>query len=899
MAWVVLLTFLFTSFMPSNLLAGNSVASAEDATNQIVKQGSTSYYKGSGLGNQAIVGSGNESDYQASTSKTIEQVGENEFDITLQVMTTETLSSYEVPQDAAVVIVLDNSNSMGYNANTNGGWCSKCQKRVGNAQEHYNNTEGHVCTDVKENTRMYAAVEDINNFIGKYRENMSGNAYLSIVSFNKSSWTETDWGWVNLKTTQTTPVFNKDGVFSEQNIDGKRQSGFTYSSQGSTNIKAGLDQAQAQFSKSAVKNVPNKYVILLTDGEPTAGGKNGGHKMAAKNAATALRQNATLYTISYGSEGPTEWLARDIATPGCAFKAENNDNLTIALGKIYEHIKLLSSAWQVSDKMGEHINFLGFYNREGGYVANSTSVSVGGKDICTFANNQIDWNLRITPIDTGSKDPYSYTLKYRVRLDNTFNSFAENSTFATNGATTLVYAIKDQDDKLTAGPFTVDFDVPAVKGFLGKVDGKTDISFVKVDADDETPLENAQFELKLADSDKANHANSHTVDSAYMKGVTQVSSEDGTFSFKDIPSGHTYTLSENEAPEEYEKDGPWTVTVSYSNVTVTDKNGKPVNSTAGQFFIKNSKPHGDIKFTKVSDEKNNGNYMPLAGAEFGVYSDKDCKLPVKRDNKDYVVESDQNGVVSFTSLEVDPTSGTKAYYIKEIGMDDSFVTIGEKTYQVDPNVYKVTVKKNDIATTLESVNSDVSTVTQIVNHEYITISGEKTWNAGDSSSHPGVTVKVYADGTETNYSKELKDNAWSFEFKVPKYDGNGKEIIYTVKEVGENKGIITLDDLTYKVTGGTKEDESNSYPITNTLTGKASLTVTKVWDDDNNFEGNRPSSISFDLYRISTQSGSKAEKVNANNQSYTISKATDGTWKYTFNDLDKYDSKGYAYEYYV
>ena len=28
MAWVVLLTFLFTSFMPSNILAGNSVAEA-------------------------------------------------------------------------------------------------------------------------------------------------------------------------------------------------------------------------------------------------------------------------------------------------------------------------------------------------------------------------------------------------------------------------------------------------------------------------------------------------------------------------------------------------------------------------------------------------------------------------------------------------------------------------------------------------------------------------------------------------------------------------------------------------------------------------------------------------------------------------------------------------------
>ena len=32
MAWVVLLTFLFTSFMPSNILAGNSVAEAVTET---------------------------------------------------------------------------------------------------------------------------------------------------------------------------------------------------------------------------------------------------------------------------------------------------------------------------------------------------------------------------------------------------------------------------------------------------------------------------------------------------------------------------------------------------------------------------------------------------------------------------------------------------------------------------------------------------------------------------------------------------------------------------------------------------------------------------------------------------------------------------------------------------
>ena len=93
MAWVVLLTFLFTSFMPSNLLAGNSVAEAvtlsQIANGQDYR--TVNYYKGEGLGQEAkLIDGANAKDFQASTSKTIMPTDvENEFDITLQVMTTE------------------------------------------------------------------------------------------------------------------------------------------------------------------------------------------------------------------------------------------------------------------------------------------------------------------------------------------------------------------------------------------------------------------------------------------------------------------------------------------------------------------------------------------------------------------------------------------------------------------------------------------------------------------------------------------------------------------------------------------------------------------------------------------------------------------------------------------
>ena len=663
MAWVVLLTFLFTSFMPSNLLAGNSVAEA--ATLSQIANGqdyrTVNYYKGEGLGQEAkLIDGANAKDFQASTSKTIMPTDvENEFDITLQVMTTETLSSYEVPQDAAVVIVLDTSYSMLYRENGSG----KAKK----------NNDGSYSSNKKKNEqRLTRAVNAINTFISNYKANMSGAAYLSVLTFNENANVVKNWSDLKKDTNYYTL---------------QRPKAYAY-----TNIKAGLDLATKQLGSSTISDVKNKYVILVSDGEPTAGGKDGSHKTAAKNAATALRQNATLYTISYGSEGPTKWLESDIATPGCAFEAKNSENLTIALGKIYEHIKLLSSAWQVSDKMGEHINFLGFYNREGGYIANSTSVSVGGKDICTFADNQIDWNLRITPIDTGSKDPYSYTLKYRVRLDNTFNSFAENSTFDTNGATTLVYAIKDQADKLTAGPFTVDFDVPAVKGLLGKVDGKTDISFVKVDADNETPLANAQFKLKLADSDMTDHVNSHTADSAYMKGVTQTSSEDGKFFFSNIPSGHTYTLTETKTPDGYQPGATWTVEVNYGKVTVTDtgdETATPIVPKDGVITIVNHPNTGSIEFTKVDDQN-----QPLAGATFGLYREaKTGETDTDSFTQDSVTKTvvkvaeatseEKTGLVQFEKLEPGD------YYVKEISAPIGYVT--------DSKYYLVTVTAGQVA----------------------------------------------------------------------------------------------------------------------------------------------------------------------------------------------------------
>ena len=71
MAWLVLLTFLFTSFMPTNLLAGNSIAEAADSSTEDEQLLSGVYNKKPVTENGLTV------------SKTAKQIGLDTYQITV------------------------------------------------------------------------------------------------------------------------------------------------------------------------------------------------------------------------------------------------------------------------------------------------------------------------------------------------------------------------------------------------------------------------------------------------------------------------------------------------------------------------------------------------------------------------------------------------------------------------------------------------------------------------------------------------------------------------------------------------------------------------------------------------------------------------------------------------
>ena len=149
----------------------------------------------------------------------------------------------------------------------------------------------------------------------------------------------------------------------------------------------------------------------------------------------------------------------------------------------------------------------------------------------------------------------------------------------------------------------------------------------------------------------------------------------------------------------------------------------------------------------------------------------------------------------------------------------------------------------------------------------ISVNVTKKWIGPKAGS---VTVHLLADGTDTGKTLTLDEAGnWTGTFdNLRKCKADGTEIVYTVKE----------DDVT-NYTGAVTGDAASGFTITNTNTEKTSISGTKTWDDSNNQDGKRPSSITVNLLKNGTKVDSK-----------TVTPDASGNWTYTFDNLDKYDS---------
>ncbi len=151
------------------------------------------------------------------------------------------------------------------------------------------------------------------------------------------------------------------------------------------------------------------------------------------------------------------------------------------------------------------------------------------------------------------------------------------------------------------------------------------------------------------------------------------------------------------------------------------------------------------------------------------------------------------------------------------------------------------------------------------------VSVEKVWadnNNQDDIRPAEVTIKLLADNVDTGKSVVLNEsNSWKSAFdNLDKFNG-GKEIKYTIEEVA-------VTGYSSVITG----NMADGFVVTNTYTpATVNIPIEKVWADNNNQDGIRPTEVTIKLLADNVDTG-KSVVLDENNK-----------WKAEFADLDKFN----------
>ena len=283
-----------------------------------------------------------------------------------------------------------------------------------------------------------------------------------------------------------------------------------------------------------------------------------------------------------------------------------------------------------------------------------------------------------------------------------------------------------------------------------------------------------------------------------------------------------------------------------------------------------------IKYTVKEDEPPIGYTPSVSGSVEEGFTVTNTHVPDTIEipvTKTWSDNGDQDGIR--------PTSVTVTLYANDVAVEGKTITLNTENqwkgtfadlpkYQ-DGKEIVYTVKEDnpqegytvEITGTIE----EGFTVTNTHKPETISIPVEKVWvdnENQDGIRPPEITVTLYANdmAVEGKTITLNAENEWKGTFAdLPKYE-SGEEIKYTIKENDVLSG--------YKVAiGGTVTD---GFTITNTHeTDETSITVTKVWEDNNNQDGIRPPEITATLY--------------ANEKPKETITLSEGKWTHTFTGL--------------
>lgn len=878
-----ILSTLLAVVMLLGLLPMGALAGTTEDTNQIeMTGGKTAYYAwdGSGFAEEptgAPVTGNNPTNGapEVTTSKTISAVKgadgtvvENQFDITLNVETTQRIEETISSPDAAVVLVIDESNSM--NESAGSGINRKVAARIA-ADAFLMTYAGYTKTGTDSKGKP---------IYGKY-EDPGAARWVAVAMYSDEYFLSSKpAATVSL---QWVDVHTAAGLASARTMIGTIGS-TTYTGTGGTNTDAGLREAESLWSKSvtvggqsqAISDVGNKFTILLTDGEPnaTTGGNNNivdyptpytpndkytsysygrwPYYRAAQRAAQIRASGSQFFSICFNSTDKAyNWLCE--FSDQCE-KPDRADQLNATFERYIEYIKMSIDAWKITDPVAAELNAVGI-DLEGHNLQSAKIETVEGAQT-------VKWDLRTdlahakflldgkeVSYDKYKENPdkaytIQYSLTYRVTLNNTDARFKPDTFYkAGRGGTVLDYYlnkdgkyIDDDGKEITSGDalLHLGFKSPAVRGFAGT------LSFTKTGklGEDDQPMALAGAKFALIESGKGYSYENGILSSEGWASAVATSGKDGNVAFVGIPSGLDYKLVELEAPAGYltsEYETP--VSVSFGEVKV---------GTEGE-----NTPWSEETYTNTVDPKNadytvTKTWLPSvptgasATVNFYQVTGYDNDKPVYDDSKPVgeTVTLNGNETPMWTATVSLPT------------VDQYMDTI---TYvAVESNATGGYAAKNTV------VLANAEKVFPFVNvrtGETDPITVNKVW-AAPEDARTEVTVGLFrtTSSSSAKAAPELVDSttlnstdSWSHEFGAQdRYDENGNAYTYSVKEKdGDNwvsTGTITLDGNTFNVS-------VNGYTITNAIQQENTVAVsgTKTWVDGDNSGSIRPETLEITL----------------------------------------------------
>ena len=214
------------------------------------------------------------------------------------------------------------------------------------------------------------------------------------------------------------------------------------------------------------------------------------------------------------------------------------------------------------------------------------------------------------------------------------------------------------------------------------------------------------------------------------------------------------------------------------------------------------------------------------------------------------------------SIKVNLLANGKVVQIKTVTASDnwkySFTNLPEFE-----NGQKITYTVTEDAVAGYTSTIDGYNITNNHTPATVKVSGTKTWkdnNNQDGIRPSSITVNLLANGQQVASKTVSASDNWQYSFDNLAAYANGKKITYTVTEDAVAGYTSTVDG--YNVT-------NNHTPATVKVSG------TKTWNDNNNQDGIRPSSITVNLLANGQQVASK--KVSASDN-----------WQYSFDNLAAY-----------